>query len=197
MRSSLNADPDDVDSNAEDPSGARLVWLRAGQRLLRQGGVGAVKIHALQEEVGLTTGSFYYQFAGMSDYLDALADLWGYDTPGHIAEAEAPDPRTRLLDLTAIPLREDLVRLDRAMRDWAGSNSRAAAAVKRVDAVLLNFVAEAFAELGFKQADARLCAQVMIATGVARVNPPWPADKNQAKRLLDLLTRSPGSSVGS
>lgn len=171
---------------------AKILWLRAGQQLLRHGGIGAVKLNSLEEEAGLTTGSFYYHFTGMSEYLGTLADFWGRDTPGHIEEAANPDPRQRILELSAIAPREDLHRLDRAMRDWAGSDSRAAASVKRVDEALLTFMAEAFAELGFDEGGARLCAQVMLANGVARITPPWPAIEDQVERLLNALTRHLG-----
>lgn len=170
-------------------SAGRDVWLRAGQQLLRRGGVAAVKIKALQEETGLTTGSFYHHFAGMKEYLDELADFWGLDTPGHIAEAQHPDPRTRLIEFQAIAPRDDLQRLDRAMRDWAGSDQRAADAVKRVDEALLTFCAEVFTDMGYDDVEARICAQAVIATGVARVTPPWPAVENHIDRLLDILTR--------
>lgn len=170
--------------------GGRDVWLRAGQQLLRRGGVAGVKIKALQTETGLTTGSFYHHFAGMKEYLDELAAYWGLDTPGHIAEVQQEaDPRTRLVEFLAIAPREDLQRLDRAMRDWAGSDQRAAAAVKRVDEALMTFCAEVFTDLGYDEIDARICAQAVIATGVARVTPPWPAADDHIDRLLDIFTR--------
>ena len=175
-------------ASVEAPAG-RDVWLRAGQQLLRQGGVAAVKIKALQEQTGLTTGSFYHHVAGMKEYLDELAAYWGLDTPGHIAESQHPDPRTRLVEFLAIAPREDLQRLDRAMRDWAGSDRRAADAVKRVDEAVLAFCAEVFTDLGYDEIDARICAQAVIATGVARVTPPWPAVENHIDRLLDILMR--------
>src|SRR4029079_10146261 len=39
---------------------SRELWLRAGQTLLRRGGSSAVKLQALTDELGLTTGSFYH-----------------------------------------------------------------------------------------------------------------------------------------
>ena len=175
--------------SVDAPAGSD-VWLRAGQQLLRQGGVSAVKIKALQEQTGLTTGSFYHHFTGMKEYLDQLAAFWGLDTPGHIAEARHPDPRTRLVEFLAIAPREDLQRLDRAMRDWAGSDQRAADAVKRVDEALLTFCAEVFTDLGYDEIEARICAQTVIATSVARVTPPWPAIESHIDRFLDILMRN-------
>lgn len=172
-----------------EASSGKDVWLRAGQQLLRLGGLAAVKIKALQKETGLTTGSFYHHFANMEEYLDELAAYWGLDTPGHIAEVQhQPDARTRLVEVLAIAPREDLQRLDRAMRDWAGSDQRAADAVKRVDEALLTFCAEVFTDLGLDEMDARISAQAVIATSVARVTPPWPSIEDHLDRLLNILT---------
>ncbi|MEL6984088.1 MAG: TetR/AcrR family transcriptional regulator, partial [Actinomycetota bacterium] len=155
--------------------------------LLRSGGVSAVKIHGLRRQTGLTTGSFYHHFDGMSDYLEELAGFWGRDTPDHLREAQDPDPRLRLRKLASIVPREGLLNLDMAMRDWAGSDRAAAAAVERVDESLLGFVAEAFGDLGFDTAESQVRAHAWIAFGVARIRPPWPVDGEVVDRFIDLL----------
>ena len=57
----------------------REQWLSAGQKLLRRGGVKAVKLGALTAELGLTTGSFYHHFDSMASFLDELARFYGAD----------------------------------------------------------------------------------------------------------------------
>lgn len=163
------------------------MWLRAGQELLREGGIVAVKIHALIERTDLTTGSFYHHFRSMAAYLDELADQYAVDTPLNLESVSATDPRSRLHELAAIAPRDDLVPLDQAMRDWAGANARAAQAVTLVDENLLTFLRDAFLDLGHNEADAQLRAIVMMSSGVARVATPWPRAGDETQRLIDLL----------
>ncbi|MGH1505345.1 MAG: TetR/AcrR family transcriptional regulator, partial [Acidimicrobiales bacterium] len=54
-------------------------WLLAGQDLLREGGLPAVKQAELVARTGLTTGSFYHHFGSMAAYLEALAGFYGED----------------------------------------------------------------------------------------------------------------------
>lgn len=170
-------------------SAGKLVWLRVGQHLLRVGGIGIVKIQRLQEHTSLTTGSFYHHFSGMPDFLAQLAGLWGEDNPVRVAECEDPDPIQRLRNFSAMVPRDDMRRIDMAMRDWAGSNPTAAEAVTRVDDYLLTWIAKAFTDLGFDETGAQVRSQAWIAFGTARVRPPWPKTEALLERLLGLLTR--------
>jgi len=49
-------------------------WIQAGQELLRERGISAIKLAALTERLGVSTGSFYHHFADFEQYLGALAD---------------------------------------------------------------------------------------------------------------------------
>lgn len=176
---------------SEAPRGREL-WLIAGQGLLRQGGAPAVKLRSLTRALGLTTGSFYHHFAGMPDYLVQLARYYGTEQPlAGLAQIHDPDPSVRLRRLYALALDDEMRPLDAAMRDWAGSDPEAAAAVRAADAILLEFLATAFAELGHPPAAARARAQLMFAAGVAHYTPPWPTDADIIDEVLDIL--APGA----
>lgn len=164
-------------------------WLLAGQKLLRAGGVTAVKLHALTAATGLTTGSFYHHFDGMPDFLDELAAFFGNEqVTQNLATIVEPEPRARLHAMMALAVEQDLQTLDAAMRDWAGSSTAAARAVKATDKALLTFVLDAFTELGYTGRDAEIRAQMMVAYGVARVMPPWPArQRSDPAAMLDIL----------
>src|SRR5262245_32749264 len=119
----------------DEPRGREL-WLLAGQELLRRGGVGAVKLQALTEELGLTTGSFYHHFAGMRAYLDDLASYYGAEqTHQKIDGIDDTDPRARLRKLDTVSRDDRMYTLDAAMRDWGGSNALAAEAVHNSDEI--------------------------------------------------------------
>src|SRR5690349_14704974 len=113
----------------DEPKGREL-WLLAGQELLRRGGIAAVKLQALTDELGLTTGSFYHHFGGMAEYLDELARYYGAEqVEQNVDSITETDPRGRLRRLATISRDDRMAPLDAAMRDWAGSNALARAAV--------------------------------------------------------------------
>ena len=56
--------------------------------------------------------------------------------------------------------------LDRAMRVWATMDRRAQAAVRRGEALVLEFIARAFADLGFAPDEAALRARVLLSANV-------------------------------
>ena len=171
----------------EAPSGSER-WLTAGQDLLRRGGVVAVKLRSLTDELGLTTGSFYHHFDGMSDYLDQLARFYGADQVRQNVELiDGPDPRERLRRLMAMARTHKMVPLDAAMRDWAGSNPIAAASVQAADEHLMQFVAAAFEDLGYPRREAQVRALLLQSVGVARVLPPWETLAEDADVVLEIL----------
>ena len=166
----------------------REAWLLAGQTLLRRGGVHAVKLQALCEELGLTTGSFYHHFGGMPSYLDALAGYYGTEqTLDNTRQADDPDPHARIRKLLAIAHDDRMRPLDAAMRDWAGTNPIAAAAVEEADTVLLRFLERAFLDLGCDRSDARVRSLLLLSAGVARLTPPWRVTRAMATAAIDLL----------
>lgn len=172
----------------------REQWLLAGQSLLRRGGRPAIKLHALATEAGLTTGSFYHHFAGMHPFLGELAHFYGADQVRTRIASMAADPaRERLRKLGAMASSLKMVPLDAAMRDWAGSDERAADAVRSADAELLVFIAAAFEELGHDQRSARLRARMLVSYSVARVMTPWGALAADIDEVLAILDPREGS----
>lgn len=176
------------DPERSDPADGRRRWLLAGQHLLREGGVPAVKLAAMVRAAGLSTGSFYHHFESMAAYLDELARFYGSERAEELlATIDATDPLERLRELSRLARDERMGPLDAAMRDWAGSNAVAAAAVRSSDEVLLTFMVRAFRELGHRRDDARLRALVLLSAGAARVHAPWKLPARSADRILDLI----------
>lgn len=151
----------------------------------------AVKLGAMVHETGLTTGSFYHHFDGMAAFLDELARFYGAEQAEEmLATIDATDPRAALAELSRLARDERMAPLDAAMRDWAGSNDVAAAAVRSADEVLLRFMERALRQLGHDRADARVRAVVLLSTGVARVHAPWELPARTGDRIIDLVAGS-------
>ena len=174
--------------DATATSKGRDAWLRAGQELMRGGGIAAVKLRALTQALGLTTGSFYHHFSGMRDYLDQLARYYGAEQVHEsLAVVDHADPKVRLRRLDALMRNERKRPLDFAMRDWAGSNELAATAVQEADEILLRFIERAFRDLGFGRKDAQLRALLIFSPGVARIRVPWRVSSRVVDDVIDIL----------
>jgi AcrR family transcriptional regulator len=172
----------------------RTAWIEAGQQILRESGARALKLHALAQRTGASTGSFYHHFADFDDYVGALLDYYGgAQWDRHIAAiAPAARPaRERLAAMIELVRTENLTALAMSMRAWARSDPRADAAVKRLDRLLLEFQVGCFKELGFSERDAWLRAYLFLAA--ASVEIPLPrkagAPGDTGARILDLLCR--------
>jgi AcrR family transcriptional regulator len=163
-------------------------WLLAGQDLLREGGLPAVKLDALTARTERSTGSFYHHFTNMAGYLGDLARFYGADqVEGALDVLVGLPPRDRLRELVAMADDRDMRSLDVAMRDWAGTDQAAAAAVEAADATLLRFLERAFADLGHDRDGARLRSVALLAAAVARVRTPWTMPDDAPEALLRLL----------
>lgn len=178
---------------------SRQDWIDAGQELLRGGGITSVKLSPLLRRLGVTSGSFYHHFSDFGAFLDALADDYGTVHLERIAAAiESDDPSQRIREMRRLMEAWAAPDLDRAMRVWATSNERAAAAVRQLDGQLLTILEASLKELGFSDDEARLRALLMFAAGAGRalIFPPWDDDPDAPRKALELLlTPLPPSSA--
>ncbi|MEM9623655.1 MAG: TetR/AcrR family transcriptional regulator [Pseudomonadota bacterium] len=151
---------------------SQLDWINAGQALLIEGGINAVKLHRLTAAMGVSTGSFYHHFRNFDAYLDELADYYGVEQVRRLfeqARALAGDePEARLLKATAIFGRSSMRVLNIAMRSWAHDNPRARSAVERYDAALAQNLDDIFLSMGFDELEAK--SRTLIMLGLASVH---------------------------
>lgn len=165
-------------------------WLEAGQTLLRRGGLRALKLRPLADEVGVSTGSFYQHFADFDVYQGLLADHWArgqvHELLDAIARAE-PAPVDRIRRLAQVVRRRGLSRLSIAMRAWADSDPRAARAVERHDAIMLGFLTDCVEANGIARAESEVRAYALMTLGLARVHAPHLSPPVLMEELIALL----------
>ena len=161
--------------------------------MLCEAGIAGLRLAALTRRLRVSTGSFYHHFADIDDYLATLARHFSEAGVRSILEratAGADGPLSRIRRLAAISLHSPIFRLDRAMRVWATSDARAAASIKASEALVLGFLTEAFAELGFARDDAELRAHLLLSANVALIGDfRLSGDRALFKRSLELLSR--------
>lgn len=140
-------------------------WCAAGLALLRDEGIGALTVDRLCAVRKKTKGSFYHHFRDLEAYLAELLARWEDDlTEAPIrAASDEPDPRRRSARLNRSVRRLDH-RLDRAVRAWALWDSRARAAMERVDERRIEYLSEISRQRGRRSP--RLLAELEYAAFV-------------------------------
>ena len=150
-------------------------WLEAGQALLKRGGLKALKLRPLADELRVSTGSFYHHFPDFDAYQGRLAAYFAEaqiaDLLAAVSRAEA-EPIGRIRLLSALTVRHRLARLSLAMRAWGESDARAKAAVDRHDDILLAFLTDQLVAAGFDRHEAALRGYALIAVGLGRIHAP-------------------------
>lgn len=171
-------------------------WLEAGQSLLRRGGLRALKLRPLADELRVSTGSFYHHFPDFDAYQGHLAR---YFAEPHLTEmivslkrsTQDPVGRIRLLGQTV--RRRGLSRLGIAMRAWAESDARARIAVEKHDDELLGFIGDCLENAGFDRAEADIRAYALMMLGHGKLYAPHLDMENLFEQLLDILAVPPRS----
>ncbi|MFF1609344.1 TetR/AcrR family transcriptional regulator [Amycolatopsis sp. NPDC058278] len=155
-------------------------WLDAGLVLLAEQGAPSVTIERLTERLGLSKGSFYHHFKGMSGYRTALLEHFEAErTTRFVEQAEAAegDRLSALLRLVLAP--GPGPELEIAVRAWALQDAEARAVQARVDSARVAYLAEISGDAGLAQ------ALYLVVVGAGQVVPPLTG--RQLKNALELV----------
>ncbi len=126
----------------------RTDWIDEGLRVLAAGGPDAVRIEPLAQGLGVSKGGFYWHFDDRRALLDEMLDEWeriGVDEViEHVADGGG-DARAKLRRLFAIGLaRDEVLRIDLAVRDWARRDKRVSHRLRRIDNRRMDYMRSLF-----------------------------------------------------
>ncbi len=162
--------------------------------MLRRGGLRALKLRPLADELRVSTGSFYHHFPDFDAYQGKLAQ---YFAEPHLTEMivalkrSTPDPVGRIRLLGQTVRRRGLSRLGIAMRAWAESDPRARVAVEKHDDELLGFIGDCLEDAGFDRAEADIRAYALMMLGHGKIHAPHLEMETLFEQLLDILAVPP------
>ncbi|HEX8074503.1 MAG TPA: helix-turn-helix domain-containing protein [Thermoleophilaceae bacterium] len=126
----------------------RSSWIEEGLRALASGGPDAVRIEPLARALGVTKGGFYWHFDHRRALLEEMLDTWERTSIDEVierVEGEGGDARARLRRLFALARsREELLRIDLAVRDWARREPAVAKRLRRVDNRRMDYMRSLF-----------------------------------------------------
>ena len=171
-------------------------WIEAGYAILAEEGIKALKLDRVCERVGATKGSVYWQFADMAGYRSALIEAWGElrdEDRRFFAEADDMPPRDRLSQMMTSLVTARHWTLERAMREWARTDTAVAASVRSSDQRVVDAVRQAFLDYGFDAEEADLRANATFAAGIGFLHlsgrQPSARAADQRERFLDIMLR--------
>jgi AcrR family transcriptional regulator len=137
-------------------------WIEAGLKELASSGVEGVRVEVLAQRLGVTKGGFYRRFKDRRALLNAVLDEWARGRISAIkrvreqTEGQAPSER---LSSVARHYTERLsvhgMAIELAIRQWARTDSAAAAACASADEARLKLAAQLYRDLGFSPAESR------------------------------------------
>ena len=174
----------------------RKDWIQGALELLSTaGGMEGVKIVPLAEQLGVTSGSFYWHFKNRRDLYDALVEYWEREMTDTAIEAAKliESPKERIWSLMEQVMATGMARYDLAFWHWAQTEPTAREAFQRTLSKRFAFAKWMFMQAGFNstQAEARGRMMVVYMMGESTLIPAAPNKRKMLLRLkYEILTSS-------
>ena len=139
------------------------LWIEAGFAELARSGAEGVRVEVLAKNLGVTKGGFYRRFRDRAALMEAMLATWSAGRSASIEAQTSLDGVTARERLRAIiklyseRMNTEAMAIELAIRQWARTDEKAAAAVASVDAARLKNVGQLYraAGLAAEEADAQ------------------------------------------
>lgn len=164
-------------------------WIAAARKTLIKKGIAGISLRQLAEDLGATTGAFYWQFANIEELLEDVRQDWVQRNTAPFTRAIAAagdDGWDQYLAYVGVLLREDeyIPQYDNAIRGWAHSSERTAEVLQEIELFRVNQLLQVFLSLGFsgKAAQVRAYVTYFHQTGYNAMQVSEPREQ----RLLNI-----------
>ncbi len=144
---------------------SREDWLQCGFKVLIKKGVEGIKIVLLADQLGVTSGSFYWHFKNRKELCESLLDYWEQEmTDAAIEKAKqfAGPPKERIWNLMEQVMTSGLASYDLAIWHWAQSDPMAHKVFQRAVDKRFSFATWMFTEAGFSKSQAEARGRMMV-----------------------------------
>lgn len=132
-------------------------WEQAALEVIAESGLTAVAVEPLARRLGVTKGSFYWHFPNREALIAAALERWEESDLGEIMAVvdRFGDPRDRLLELFRRGSRGHLIHTVYSALFSAVDHTQASPVMERVTERRLEYLTDAFEQLGMPSLEAR------------------------------------------
>jgi AcrR family transcriptional regulator len=165
-------------------------YYRTALDLLAEGSVGALTIANLCARLGVTTGSFYAHFAGISDFHAAFLEQWAegrvYQLKEQVDFTTDAVERVDLLRRVAVSVNHEA---ESAIRGWSRTNAVVAEFQRHVDLAREEVLVQALVDVGIDDEEARVLARIGLTILVGTQQIEEKVDRQRLDVLLSEYQR--------
>jgi len=163
-------------------------WLDQGLKLLAQRGFTALKAEPLAKLMGVSRGSFYWHFADIGAFHAAILKHWREVSAEQIIAAlEAPAQTDNPLSMLLNRAFGTKPALEKAVRSWAASDSKARAAVLAIDRRRLDYLEHMLRQAGVDAETAAARAQILYWSFLGYALSDQPLAQARQRAVIDQL----------
>ena len=189
---------DSIDHSTDKAKSVRLNredWIRGAFEMLCTGGVESVKIVPLAEQLGVTSGSFYWHFKNRRELHDALLAYWEHEMTDAAIDAATTfpgPPKKRIWFLMEQVMNLGLARYDLAIWHWAQSDAAVQEIFRRSVEKRFAFAAWMFKQAGFSKNQAEVRGRMMVVYMMGEstlVSDTLEKRKQQLRAKFNILTK--------
>jgi len=160
---------------------SRNDWVRESIAVLGEAGVKGLKIVAIAKRMGVTSGSFYWHFKGLSDLLDAILNHWEHHLTDHIIQDAinfSGSSEQRILNLMKQVISEGAGEHDHAISIWSRTDNKVLEVYNRTLTRRFEFCASMFEQANFTPDAAKVRGRLLVAylMGESTSNLKYQAD---------------------
>ena len=144
---------------------SKAQWIDTALEALTDGNVSDISIGKLAKSLGTSRSGFYWHFKDREELIHELLKAWTHEITETITknpEILQLDPVSRMTRAMEIVTNYDFSRHEIAIRQWALSNKKAAAAVHSATQMRVDFFRDALSELGFSKEQVEMRATTAV-----------------------------------
>jgi len=186
----------DVKTKTAHRGTSKQEWLETALKALSERGIAGVKVESLAQSLGIARAGFYWHFKNRDNLLRQLLDYWVHEQTEKVTANPVLltlEPTERLTEAAEMITKYKLGRYDMAIRQWASTDARAARIVRKVNRIRLDFVRDAFRELGFTGDDLEMRAMLFVCYHAWEVSTFQEISRKRLRGLIakriELLTK--------
>jgi len=155
-------------ANQESPNRVSLTpedWEKAALALIAEKGVAALAVEPLARRLKITKGSFYWHFPGRDELLSAALRRWEGQDADHLQRSLKADeqPAKRLARFVWRTTRQTLTHRVYLALCAVPEDPRVGPVLQRVTTRRIDYLSDAFAELGLAEESARRRATLVYS----------------------------------